>query len=341
MDFAVIYTWLIQEGVHWFLYILAFANAIFLLVTMLSEPFDMYIRDFNYRVKRIREKQNGDLFDESLNEKDTLSDGAMKELAKKLHATRKQDKKTGLLRQPKSIQSFFVESSVWGVVGLLVSLIASHQVVLSLAIGMLFLTVPYMVLVVKVNNIRVKVGNDFLRFVQVFTQKYNANSNDVMSALRDTVPELTSVEMKKLIVRLITELNQEREERGARRAVNEFVYVNGSSWAKRLGAIIVKGYVDQQDVGEQLMFLEKQVIETEEMIEQESSVMKEVTGEAFIMPFIFVGAFALGWYTTKIQGFWDLQFNHTATLLLLIFSAIGVFFSVMIGLLMSNMKNDI
>src|SRR5690625_185939 len=341
MDLSIMFTWVVEEGFYWFVYIVSFAVSVYLLITLLSEPFDMYIRDFRYRVQRVKEKQNNDLFDDEMDDKDTINDGAMKEIAKKLHATRKVDKNTGLLKPPKSLQNFFIESGAYGSVGLIITFIASTQVVLSFAIGCLFVMIPYMVLVVKVNNISKKVGDDFLKFVQVFTQQYNANSKDIMAALRATLRNMDSPEMRVMITRLISEINQTREERGVRRAVNELVYVTGSSWAKRLGSIIVRGYIDQYDVGEQLGFLEKQVMETEEMIEKESAVVKDVAAEAFIMPFLLIGSLALGWYTTKIHGFWELQFGNTIPLMLMLFSCIGTFFGVMIGILVTNTKNDI
>lgn len=341
MDLNLAFTWVVEHGIYWLFYFIGFLSAVFLLVVLLSEPLDMYVRDFRYRVQRVKEKQTSDLFDDEMDEKDTLNDGAMKDIAKKLHATRKIDKTTGLLKPPKSIQNFMIESGAYGVVGLLITFIASKQVVLSLGVASLFAMIPYMILTVKVNTIRKKVGEDFLKFVQIFTQQYNANSNDIMASLRATLRNLESTEMRVMITRLISEINQTREERGVRRAVNEFVYVSGTSWAKRLGSIIVRGYIDQYDVGEQLAFLEKQVMETEEMIEKESAIVKDVSAQAFIMPFILIGSIFLSWYTTKVSGYWEIQFGTTVPLLLLIFSVIGTFFGVIIGVLILNTKNDI
>lgn len=341
MNIELVLAWIVEDGIHWIFYLAAFAASLWLLTILLSEPLEMYIRDFKYKVQRVKEKQSGSLFDEEMNERDTLSEGNLKEIAKKLHATRKIDKQTNILKPPKSLQTFLIESIAIGVVGTTVSFIASNQVVLSLVIGLLFLTVPYMFLTLKVNNIRKKVGEDFLKFIQVFTQQYNANSNNIMAALRSTLTNIDSPEMRMLITRLYSEINQTREERGVRRAVNEFVYVSGTSWSKRLGSIIVRGYIDDYDVSEQLSFLEKQVMETEEMIEKESEGVLEVRNLAFFLPLVFIGTMIIGWQVAKVADFWYLQFGNTIPLLLLMFSVIGLFFSIIIGLLVTNTKNDI
>lgn len=341
MNLEPVFTWFIESGVHLTVYTLAVASLIYFLVYALSETFDMYIRDFKYRMMQVREQQDGSLFDNSIDDMDTFSDGAMKELAKKLHVVRKKDKNTGMLQKPKSIQNFMIETFAYGIGGMVIAFMSSRQVVLSVVFGLILATIPYMILVIKVNSRRKKISENFLAFVQTFTQQYNSNSNDVLAGLRGTLMNTKDPEMKVLITKLVTDINQTREERGVRRAVNEFVYASGSSWAKRLGSLIVTGYIEQFDISKQLQFLETQVVETEEMMEQESTKLKELTGMSYILPIILVASVYLSWYTTKIQGFWEIQFGRTVPLMLLLFSIVGVIFAVIIGRLLANIRNDI
>ncbi|MFB6499902.1 hypothetical protein [Bacillus haynesii] len=321
--------WVKNSGVDYFLYTLLFLAVLFITISIVQEPIKIKYRDWNYRVKRTQqthvEKALETLEEESI----------VQNISLMLRATAKKGK------EPQTLSTFFITSFLCFLFVFVIMFVAVKMVIVSLAIGLLAGCIPYAVLVAKLNRIRIAVGNEFLRFIQIFSQQYNANGYDIQFALRSTLNEMQDKDMKKALTQLISDLNTNRDESGVRKAVQEFVYINGSNWSKRLGNILVKGYLEQQNVLKPLLFLVKQVEKTEEMIAEEKSEVMAVAIEGYMQPVILIGSLGLGVYTCKMQGWWQLQFGEHTPLMLLAFGIVGVIFSVVIGLLVQNIKNDV
>ncbi len=250
-------------------------------------------------------------------------------------------KTTSKERSEQDVLSFVILSSLMFLFTTIVSFINFRDAFFSLCLGVLVGIIPYMVLQIRLRKMRFLLGTEFLYIVRILTQNYNAHSHDMYHALLETQDKIQNKVLRNVFLKLISDLQVSRNEDELRLSVNVFVYTAGTSWAKRLGNIIIKAYLYNENVLSTLLSLTKQMEETEEMLEEEKSNTVDAVMNGYLTIPIFILALFLGYFVSGPQDWFKLQFENTWTLTLLTLSAIGVVFSIFISMILKRPKNDI
>lgn len=216
-----------------------------------------------------------------------------------------------------------------------------HDVLFGLVIGLLVGSIPYLLLQIKLRKLRFLMGEEFISILQALTQNYNAASYDMYHALVETQKSIENRTLRKIFVRLVSDLQVSRNEDELRLSVNVFVFTAGTSWSKRLGNIIIKSYLNNENVLKTLLVLTRQIEETAEMLEQEKShTMDNVLNGYLTIP-IYIMSLFLGYFVSGAQDWFNLQFGNQWTLTTFTLSTVGVVFSIIIAMMLKRPKNDI
>ena len=213
--------------------------------------------------------------------------------------------------------------------------------VLSLVISILASLVPYLFLVMRLQKLRHLMEEDFLNIVQSLTHNYNANQYDMYYSLVATQKSIRDKKLRSVMLNLISDLHAAKNEEELRRAIDVFIYTAGTSWAKRLGNIIIKSYLNNENVLQTLLKLTRQIEKTEEMLEQEKSHTADVVLNGYSTVPIFIASLVLGYYMSGAQDWVSLQFHNQWSLLSFTLSLVGVVFSVITAVLIKRPKNDL
>ena len=236
---------------------------------------------------------------------------------------------------------FLTITGITGFISIIFIYLMIQDIVVAVAIGTLVSLIPYLLRRLKLNKLRSIMSNEFLTLVQKLTQNYNAVHNDMYFALTETQKEINNPQLRRVIIKLISDLQVSRSETNLRESVQVFTYTAGTNWAKRLGSIILKAYLNNENVLDALMTLTKQIEETSEMLEEEKSGMLDVVYNGYLTLPVFICSMFLGYFVTGAQDYFKLQFGYSSTQFLFILSTIGVIFSFIIAHFLKHPKNDL
>lgn len=75
-------------------------------------------------------------------------------------------------------------------------------------------------------------STEFLSMVQKLTQAYSVNKYDIYYALSAMQNEIQNKSLRKVTVRLITDLQLSRNEQELRDSIQVFTYTTGTNWSK-------------------------------------------------------------------------------------------------------------
>lgn len=330
MSRAELLHWFWEHGVEWFLY------AILLILGLWTTKNIMYfsIKDkyqewnYRYRIRRIRAKVRG------RSEYENYDNPLLEHLRLLIYTTSNNRKEFDVLL-------FVFFSLIAGfTVGIFI-LISFGDILLAIIFGILTSSLPYLSLRIQLNKMRYKMSMDFMYIVQRLTQQYNSLQFDIYHALVETQKEITDPVLRKVLVRLISDLQVSRSEPNLRQSIQIFTYTSGTNWAKRLGNIILKSYLYKENVLNALIVLTKNMEETTEMLEEEKSQTIDAVYNGYLTIPLFISSLFLGKFTTMAQDWFSLQFGNKWSLLLFYMSMIGVIFSVIIASFLKRPKNDL
>lgn len=320
--------WIWQIGVNYILYALLLSIAIWTSKTIMMSSLKSKYNELNYkyRIRKVRSKV-------SL-AKTSYKNPLMKHLNLLIKTTREE-------RNENDVEIFLVLSGMIGFFGGLFILFAFGDILIAFIFGLLLSLIPYLMLQLRLNKIRYLMSMEFLHIVQRLTQNYNALHYDMYHALTETQKEIKSPELRKVIVKLISDLQVSRNETELRDSVQVFTYTAGTNWSKRLGSIILKAYLYNEKVLNALMVLTKQMEETEEMLEEEKSQTMDSVYNGYLTLPVFLGSLLLGYYSSGAQDWVKLQFGSQWTILLFSLCLLGVVFSIIISIFLKRPKNDL
>ncbi|RHW35960.1 hypothetical protein D1B31_17875 [Neobacillus notoginsengisoli] len=320
--------WIWQVGIHYFLYIILLAFAIWTSKTIMLSSLKTKYNELSYKY-RIRKVSSRTSFT-----RPTYKHPLLKHLNLILKTTRDE-------RNENEVETFLVFSALAGILTGLLMLFSFKDIVVATVFGTLISLIPYLMLRLRLNNMRYLMSGEFLQIVQLLTQNYNAQRYDMYHALTETQKEIKNPELKKVIIKLVSDLQVSRNEHELRESVQVFTYTAGSNWSKRLGSIILKAYLYNEKVLNALMILAKQMEDTEEMLEEEKSQSMDSVYNGYLTLPVLIGSLILGYYSSGAQDWVKLQFGHKWTILLFSISALGVIFSLIISVFLKNPKNDL
>lgn len=236
---------------------------------------------------------------------------------------------------------FFLISGLMAIFMFSLVVVKFHDAFLGVVIGLFTGSLPYLILQIRLRNLRKTVGNKLTSIVQTLVQTYNASNYDMYQGLHLMLATIKDEDLKRVFTRLISDLQTSRNEEEMRMSIDLFIYTAGNSWAKRLGIIILKSYIYQENVMNTLLTLSEQMKNTEMMLEQEKSGATDASLEGYLAVVLFPASLAMGHWATKPQDWVKLQFGQNWTLLLFIFALILTVASLMIVLILRNPKNDL
>jgi hypothetical protein len=241
----------------------------------------------------------------------------------------------------KQVEMFILFSGLLGIFSAVFVILIFRDIFIASIFGFLLASIPYLFLRLRLNKIRHLMSNEFLFIVQRLTQNYNAMHYDMYYALSETQNEVKSAQLRKILIKLISDLQVSRNENELRETIQVFAYTAGTNWSKRLGSIILKAYLYNEKVLNALIVLTKQMEELEEMLQEEKSQTLDTVVNGYITLPLFIGSLALGYYSSGAQDWGKLQFGTESTLLLFSLSVLGIVFSIIISIFLKHPKNDL
>lgn len=320
--------WLLKHGVEYIAYLVLITITLRTVKLVIERAVKTQFQSMQYRYRIRRNKTYKEV------KQKQYDHPLLKHIYFLIKATSKEKSATDIL-------SFVVVTVILFMFSLVVSLLSFGDVVFSVFLSLLVSLIPYMGLQLRLRSIRGKVSDEFLNVVQTLTQNYNAAQYDMYTGLSQTAKVIQDRQLKRVFMNLISELQVSRNDREIRLSIDLFVYSSGSNWAKRLGNVILKSYLNDENVINTLLTLIKQMEETEEMLEEEKSHALDAVWNGYLTVPLFFASLILGYYVSGAQDWFYLQFGNYWTRFLIIVSGILVIFSVYISLILKKPKNDI
>lgn len=283
--------------------------------------------NYKYRIRKVRSKTG---FSKTPEYQSRL----LKHLNLLIRTTREE-------RNENDVEIFIILSLLLGIIAALFVIFTFGDIFISLIFGWLLALIPYLFLRLRLNKFRYLMSLEFIHIVQKLTQNYNVMHYDMYHALSETQKEIKNPTLRKVLVKLVSDLQVSRNENELRDSIQVFTYTAGTSWSKRLGSIILKAYLYNEKVLNALMILTQQMEETEEMLEEEKSQTMDSVYNGYLTLPVFIGSLLLGYYSSGAQDWIKLQFGSHWTVLLFSFCTLGVIFSMIISIFLKRPKNDL
>ncbi|MGE8081335.1 hypothetical protein [Peribacillus loiseleuriae] len=239
------------------------------------------------------------------------------------------------------IYSFVVVSLFLGVSSLIIFTLRFEDIIVSLLFSSIISLLPYGFVWVRMKSIRSNIGNSLIDVVELLIHSYAASGRDIYQALKVSQSQVKQIEIRRVLVRLIGDLQVAKSENELKESIDLFIYTSGSSWGMRLGNIILKAYIHQENVGSALLTLQQQMINNEKMLEQEKTHSYDVNANAILslilLPVSLIGAK----YITRPQDWWNLQFQNKWPFMVLVLTFLMTFIGFIMALVISKPKNDL
>lgn len=240
-----------------------------------------------------------------------------------------------------SIFNFLFLSISIGTITLFFMLVKFHDAFLGALFALVVATLPYLGLLVRLRNMRNAVGSNITEIVEILIHSYSAFSHDMYQSLKHTYSNVEEPELRKVLARLISDLQVSRNEEDLRKSIDLFIYTCGSSWAMRLGNIILKSYLHQENVLGALLQLQNQMVNNEKMLEQEKVESYDAFNNAILILFLFPVSLIGGKLVTRPQSWVNIQFGEKVPLLIFILTLVSTIIAILAGFLIRKPKNDL
>ncbi len=215
------------------------------------------------------------------------------------------------------------------------------DVVLALACCTLAVAIPYLFISVRARSIRNEIGGSMQEFVQTLIHSYSASRADMYTALTMTHKQLKQKDAKRVLARLVSDLQTAHDDKTLRDVVDLFIYSTGNSWGMRLGNIVLKSYIYQENVTTALLTLQQQMVTHQKMMEEEKAEAVDVSLQAILAVFLFPVSLWGAYKAVSPQNWWQLQFDDEFTFLSFVITFLFVAISAIIGFVVRKPKNDL
>lgn len=236
----------------------------------------------------------------------------------------------------------FIFAEVFIAVGMFIVVVIQLQdAIIGLICAMIVLLIPYVYLIVRARNIQSEIGSGIQTLVQTLVHSYSAVQGDMYAALNMTHNQIKQKELRRVLARLISDLQTAHDEKTLREIVDFFIFTTGNSWGMRLGNIILKAYIYQENVNTALLTLQKQITTHQKMIEEEKADAVDLSLQAMIALIIFPISLLGANYITKPQNWWVLQFKEPFAFLTFVITFLFVLISGLIAYVIRKPKIDL
>lgn len=240
-----------------------------------------------------------------------------------------------------NVYGFISFCGLLGILTLILVVIKFNDAFVGLLIGAIVSLIPYAILLVRLRNTRNAVGNQLTEIVEILIHSYSSSGSDMYQGLKITSTNIVDKELRRIFIKLISDLQTARSEEEMRESIDLFIYTCGNSWAMRLGNIILKAYIHQETVLGALLQLQSQMINNEKMLEQEKADSFDSFNNSVLAIFLFPISLVGAKFVTRPQSWFVLQFQEKWAFMLFIVTVIMVIVGFLVGLLIRKPKNDI
>lgn len=240
-----------------------------------------------------------------------------------------------------AVYSFIVVEIFIGLSVSILLVVSLKDIIISLICAAIAMLIPYLYLYVSARNIRNEVGGAIQEVIQTLIHSYSASRNDMYTALKLTHNQLKHKQSQLVIARLISDLQTAHDEESMRKVVDIFVFSTGNSWGMRLGNIVLKGYVYQENVMSSLLTLQQQLITNNKMLEEEKVEANDLFATTIVAVIMFpVSIIGLDKWTNP-QNYWHLQFGNPLALLSFVLCVLLVAVAVIVAYIIRKPKQDL
>ncbi|HEY0826700.1 MAG TPA: hypothetical protein VGE40_01275 [Bacilli bacterium] len=246
-------------------------------------------------------------------------------------------KKTHVL----SVPNFLMLSAVIGVTSFLFLLSSIHDLFFSLGIAVFFASVPYIFIRMKLNKIRVETSLELLNLIPILLQQYQAERKDVYFALLRVKEGLRQGPMELILSKLLNGMQMNRNKHRLQQKINVFVYSIGGNFAKRLGKLIIKSFLEKTDIQPALAQMEKDTRKAKELMEHQKSQGWDTVMLGFLPLITFPASIVLAKHASGPMNYWHYQLQTSAGVGLFVACIVFSLLGLIISVIMKRPKADL
>lgn len=249
-------------------------------------------------------------------------------------------RKSGNSKQQNPTLNFYIISLFLFSVSFMILLLLIKDFVLSLILGTLFMSLPYVFLRMRLIHKRFRTSMAFMNNFHIIQQAYNTNSQNAYYMVRNITEELDDKELKNTFIKLLAAMQREKHEEDFRKAIVIFAYSINSSFAIRFGNLLSKAYLASTNISSSLEDLSKDVMARRNDLDNERSLNVETKILGYL-PIITLPIFVFAAKRlSTMYDFWSL-FNHKVTLIAFIAAVIFTGVSLFSVIVLTKPRSDI
>lgn len=324
-----IVNFLLTQGISYLLYFVIFIAA-YRLVIVLNE------KEINGRriKKKVKSRLHKQVIETKAKVEEINEDKRLGRLELLLRATAKNEKRTS------SVFAFLLLSGSLGIATFILLLFRLGDLYISTGLGFFVSMIPYLFLIVKFRKQKSSVSNNITMIIEELIHHYSANGHDMYQAVKQVAINTKNMHYRQLFLQIASAMHL-RQEEAVREAVEVLMFSIGGTWAKRLGNIILAGFLRSDSVLTAMVHLSKNAQANEGMLKQEKSASLGVRLAAYAtVPFMLVTLMINTWMTRSFD-YWDIQFGNPFMVFLLVITVAMICVSLIIAQFVANPKNDI
>lgn len=321
-------SFVLNEGINYFFYFLLFFT-VYRLNMAINEK-EINGRKVRRKVKSRLKKQ---IIDQKAEEwkKESRSLGKLELL---LRATAKNESANP------SVFAFLLFSVSLGAGTFLLLIFRLGDLYITSGLAFLISMLPYLYLKVKLNKKKSTISNNITSVIEELIHHYSANGHDMYKTVKNVAMQTKNQNYRYLFIQIASAMHL-RQEKAVRESVEVLVFSIGGTWAKRLGNIILTGYIRSDSVLKALVHLSRDAQNTEGMLKQEKAASFGTFIAALAtIPFMII-TLVINVFLTRSFDYWDIQFGNPVLVFLLVVTCAMICVSLLIALYIRNPKNDI
>lgn len=243
-------------------------------------------------------------------------------------------------KKKNSVINFYILSLFLFAVSFMILLLLLQDFILAMVFGLVFMSVPYLILRMRLINKRMKTSLAFMDNFHIIVQSYSTNSKSAYHMVQDITENLDDKQLKSTFIKLLASMQQDRKEKDFRNAIIVFAYSINSSFAIRFGNLLSKAHLSASDITLPLNDLSDDVTARRNDLDNEKSLNVETKVLGYL-PIITMPIFLFAaWRVSTMYGFWTL-FNNTSNLIIFLIAVVFTGISLFSVIVLTRPRSDI
>jgi len=239
-----------------------------------------------------------------------------------------------------SVQSYISTNIVGFIIIGLIAYLGSHSLKFSLWVGVGVVAVIYAAFRLKLRTTRIKGGYELASVTGILASKYKYSRSNMRKAMFLAAEEITYLPIRNHFIGILRVAQNYEHASEVKDRIQEFTYSIGTSFARELGAAILKGLVNSENIEYTLTSIDKKIQLNVEM----NTSDKDNKGEIMSMGWVHLLFFPLTLgYAVAFMG-WDstiqLQFQTTEGRVLFFTTLAFIIVTIFVGLWFRKPPND-